>query len=117
MKYKNILITGGAGKLGRVVYKHLEEQGYNVTLFDRFAPNEAVPPWDDECNTMFVKGELTDLGDCMRAITHAEADVIIHLAALPHDSDKTPKDRHLSWDKKSRMKSRCHDKAFRRCNK
>ncbi|MDR2932082.1 MAG: NAD(P)-dependent oxidoreductase [Oscillospiraceae bacterium] len=91
MKYQNVLITGAAGRLGRFVYKHLEEQGYTITLFDQITPAQADPAWDDECNALFIKGSLNDLGDCMRAIQHAQADVIIHLAALPNDSDKTPR--------------------------
>ena len=97
MKYKNVLITGGAGKLGRIVYKRLEELGYAITLFDQFTPKQAAPPWEDECRALFVKGDLTDLGDCMRAILHSQADAIIHLGALPHDSDITLRSRGIPF--------------------
>lgn len=102
-KYNNILITGGAGKLGRIVYEYLESKGYNITLFDQTTPAEANPPWEKECNALFLKGQLTDLGDCMRAISLADAEVIIHLAALPHDSDKYPNCRNISWRRIQRV--------------
>jgi len=39
---------------------------------------------------MFIKGQLTNLADCMRAITLSRATCIIHLAALPFTSDQQP---------------------------
>ncbi len=87
--YKNVLITGGAGNLGRHVMEELKAEGYTVTLFDQKAPSEQPVPW--ECKgTMFIKGHLTDLADCMRAITLSRATCIVHLAALPHASDMQP---------------------------
>lgn len=87
--YKNVLITGGAGNLGRHVLEELKNDGYNVTLFDQTAPSAQRIPW--ECKgAMFVKGQLTDLADCMRAITLSRATCIIHLAALPFTSDQQP---------------------------
>ena len=97
MKYKNILITGGNGKLGRIVCEHLEKQGYTVTLFDQFGPADAVPPWDGDCKALILKGNLNNLGDCMSAISHSNAEVIIHLAALPHDTDINPNSRNQVW--------------------
>ncbi|MDR2932153.1 MAG: NAD(P)-dependent oxidoreductase [Oscillospiraceae bacterium] len=83
----NVLITGGAGRLGRYVADELRTVS-EVTLFDRFAPDETPFPW--ETDLKFVKGDLISLGDCMRAITLAEADVIVHLGAIPNPTDQQP---------------------------
>lgn len=87
--YKNVLITGGAGNLGRHVFEELKGD-YNVALFDQVGPGEAPFPWDPNGEAMVIKGPLTDLGSCMRAISLAQADVIIHLGALPGPSDMQP---------------------------
>lgn len=81
---RNVLITGGAGNLARVVADELR-QDYSVTLFDRVPPSAARVPW--ETDLPFVMGDLTNLGDCMRAIAFAEADAIVHLGALPHATE------------------------------
>jgi len=88
--YKNVLITGGAGNLGRHVYQELKDQGYQCSLFDQTSPSEQRTPWQPERGTMFIKGQLTNLADCMRAITLSRATCIIHLAALPFTSDQQP---------------------------
>ncbi|MBN1402099.1 MAG: NAD(P)-dependent oxidoreductase, partial [Anaerolineae bacterium] len=77
----NVLITGGSGGVARWVAAELTEHGYNVTLFDRVTPAQTRHPW--ETDLPFVLGDLTSLGDCMRAIAHAKADSIIHLGAMP----------------------------------
>jgi nucleoside-diphosphate-sugar epimerase len=85
---KNVLVTGGTGRLGGFVCAYLKEQGYNVSAFD------AVSPKPDSINAKlgipFVQGNLTDLGDCLRAITFAQADVIVHLGAITHNVDLQP---------------------------
>ncbi|MBP7402768.1 MAG: NAD(P)-dependent oxidoreductase [Clostridia bacterium] len=88
--YKNVLITGGAGNLGRHVLEELKSAGYVCSLFDQTAPAEQPVPWQPERGTMFIKGKLTDLADCMRAITLSRATCIVHLGALPHASDQQP---------------------------
>ena len=85
---KNVLITGGMGNLGKVTSKYLTEKGFKVTLFDRvpvdraaaFAPG-ALP---------YIKGDLLSLSDCMRAIAFSQADVIVHLGAIPFNSELQP---------------------------
>jgi len=83
----NVLITGGAGALARFVAEELRKDN-NVVLFDRIAPHEHRMPW--KTDLFFVKGDLTSLADCMRAITLAKADVIIHLGAIPYPTDLQP---------------------------
>ena len=87
--YKNVLITGGAGNLGRHVMEELKADGYTVALFDQKAPSETPFPWECKGN-MFIKGQLDSLADCMRALTLSKATCIVHLGALPHASDMQP---------------------------
>lgn len=89
-EYKNVLITGGAGNLGRHCYYELCKD-YNVTLFDRVAPQEQRVPWTPNMKYYnFTMGELTNLGDCMKAITNAKADVILHIAGIPYPTEIIP---------------------------
>ncbi|GHU09358.1 UDP-glucose 4-epimerase [Spirochaetia bacterium] len=85
MTRKNILVTGGNGSLGNHVCPYLKDLGYNVASFDRF------PAKPDSANSKagipFVQGDLTSLGDCMRAILFAQSDIIVHLGAIPFNSE------------------------------
>ena len=78
---KNILLTGGSGNLANYVAPYLQDLGYNVTLTDR------VPPKPDSENAKrgfpFVKADLLDIGDIMKAIAMSECDAIVHLGAIP----------------------------------
>ena len=91
---KNVLVTGGSGRLGNYVCSYLKKQGFNVTSFD------VVPTPPESFNAVeqipFVMGDLLNLGEFLRAIAVAKADVIVHLAAitgpteisLPYDKEK-----------------------------
>ena len=84
---KNVLITGGAGGVARYVAAEMRDR-YNVTLFDRISPAQVRAPW--ETDLPFVLGDLTSLADCMRAITLAQADAIVHLGAIAHNTERQP---------------------------
>lgn len=89
-KYRNVLITGGAGNLGRHCYYELCHD-YDVTLFDRVKPEEQRAPWfPNRKYARFVQGNLDSLEDCMRAITVSKADVILHIAGIPYPSEILP---------------------------
>ena len=82
---KNVLVTGGSGRLGNMVCSLLKESGYNVASFDVVPP---VPESDNAKNGIpFVMGNLTNLGDCLRAISFAQAEIIVHLGAITHNVD------------------------------
>ena len=85
---KNVLVTGGSGRLGNFVCPYLKEHGYNVSSFD------VVPTPPDSPNAKlgipFVQGNLTNLGDCLRAFTFGQPDVIVHLGAITHNVDLQP---------------------------
>jgi len=87
---KNILVTGGAGKLGNYVCPYLKEQGYNVTSFDRVPLVMGDTSANSKAGVPYVYGDLLSLGDCMRAIAHAQADYIVHLGAIPYNTETQP---------------------------
>lgn len=72
MRYKNVLVTGAAGLLGRSVVPQLLKRGYNVIAIDINEPkfNDAVCIQGDFCNVNLMKFVLKDV------------DAIIHLAAM-----------------------------------
>ena len=83
-----VLVTGAAGRLGNFVVPALVEAGYRVTGTDQVA----YPP--DSANAKlgipFVRADLTNLGDCMRAITLSQAEMIISLGAIPFNTELQP---------------------------
>jgi nucleoside-diphosphate-sugar epimerase len=78
---RRIIVTGGSGKVGSWVIKHLVEVGYNVVNVDTRLP--AQP----ECQC--ITADLTDLGQVIDAFSphssgnRAPYDGVIHMAAIP----------------------------------
>lgn len=83
---KNIVVTGGSGKAGRAVCRHLVDRGYAVLNVDM------VPSPDPVCPMLRV--DLTDFGQVMDAMqwtggkdhpfrTFRTPDAVVHLAAIP----------------------------------
>ena len=70
--------------MGRLVAEELSND-YRVVLFDRYPPDQVRIPW--ECDFPFLLGDLTNFEDCVRAISNAKPDVIVHNGAITHDSD------------------------------
>lgn len=73
-----IAVTGGSGKLGRVVVARLREAGHAVVNFDRVADRSGQSTAID----------FTDYGQTLDAILgvndrHSGLDAIVHLAAIP----------------------------------
>jgi nucleoside-diphosphate-sugar epimerase len=72
-----IIVTGGSGKLGRTVVRHLRDVGHEVFVFDRVAARgEAIPV------------DLRDYGQVIDAMLgleehHQGVDAVVHLAAVP----------------------------------
>lgn len=83
MKYKNILITGGAGFIGSNLSLKLIEKGYNVTVLDNLSPqihSENSPLFHsikDKVN--FISGTVLRYDDWKKALK--DIDVVVHLAA------------------------------------
>ncbi len=74
-----VAVTGGSGRFGRVVNRHLACAGHHVVNIDRAHP-EALPA-DLQHSVEPIRLDLTDL----RALTTAleGCDAVIHLAAIP----------------------------------
>jgi uronate dehydrogenase len=73
-----ITITGSSGDIGRALVAGLTAAGHQVTGIDREPSNEAAPD-------RFVAGDVLDDAAVDAAIEGAEA--VVHLAAIPHESD------------------------------
>jgi UDP-glucose 4-epimerase len=70
-----IVVTGGAGRLGRSLVAGLAERGHEVMSLDR-----AAGPQD--MRVTHVTLELTDAAATAAALESARADAVIHLAAI-----------------------------------
>lgn len=69
-----VLITGGSGRIGKAVTKHLLQNGWDVRIFDRASKGETA-------GTEYVQGDILDYGALLEATR--DCDTIIHLAAIP----------------------------------
>lgn len=74
----NVLVTGGAGFVGRHVTDFLVTKGYKVTIFDNFSNSNFVASLADK-DVKIVKGDITDFQKISEAVK--DQDVVIHLAA------------------------------------
>ncbi|QGN31583.1 NAD(P)-dependent oxidoreductase [Microlunatus sp. Gsoil 973] len=83
-----VLVTGAAGRLGSFVVPALVDAGYRVVGTDRFPYPEGSP--NAELAVPFVQADLTDIGDCFRAITMAQPDMIVSLGAIPFNTELHP---------------------------
>lgn len=72
-----VLVTGGAGKIGRVVAREFLAAGHAVRILD-----QSAPPADLRERCEVVYADLTDRLALLRACEGIEA--IAHLAAIPH---------------------------------
>ena len=69
-----IAVTGGSGKLGAVVVKHLRDAGHDILNLDRVGtPGEG-----------FLRVDFTDYGQVVDALhERGSFDALVHLAAIP----------------------------------
>jgi nucleoside-diphosphate-sugar epimerase len=82
-----IIVTGGSGKLGRIVVADLMAHGYKVASIDLARPaGLSNPPKPTDVN--FTKADITDFGEVMAAFSGINARVeqpvtaIVHLGAI-----------------------------------
>jgi dTDP-L-rhamnose 4-epimerase len=83
MKYKKILITGGAGFIGSNLSLKLIKKGYSVVVLDNLSPqvhgkhSSLYESIKDKVN--FIKGTVLSYDDWKNALENVE--VVVHLAA------------------------------------
>jgi nucleoside-diphosphate-sugar epimerase len=82
-----IVVTGGSGKLGRVVVRDLMEHGYKVVSIDMAKPTgQSNPPKPGDVS--FSRVDITDFGQVMAALSTIDDRVmekvtgIVHLGAI-----------------------------------
>ncbi|UCD44935.1 MAG: NAD(P)-dependent oxidoreductase [Candidatus Bathyarchaeota archaeon] len=73
----NLLVTGGAGRLGREVVRLAAEKGYRPVAFD--LPQVRWEVFEGSDVGVF-KGDVTDAGDVEEAVRGVDA--VVHLAAI-----------------------------------
>jgi nucleoside-diphosphate-sugar epimerase len=85
MAKKRVIVTGGSGKAGHWVVKHLLESGYDVVNVDTRRPAQSL------CRTLVA--DLTQLGQVVSAFSpHATGDRtpyfgVVHFAAIPRPGE------------------------------
>jgi nucleoside-diphosphate-sugar epimerase len=77
----SVVVTGGAGKLGRACVEELVRRGWDVIVFDRVAP-------PSQTGAVFVPIDLTDYGQVLDAMLgveerYSQPEALVHLAAVP----------------------------------
>ena len=77
-----IVVTGAAGRLGRLVVGRLIARGYEVLATDRMPLNESP--------TKFVEADLCNLDRVGEVLNGAEA--VIHMGAIPGPTREKPRD-------------------------
>jgi threonine 3-dehydrogenase len=76
-----ILVTGGAGYIGRWLALELEARGIPVVAFDRLAPDAAAKP-TLPASARFVAGDVTDRRSFLDVLKTDQFSAIIHLAGI-----------------------------------
>lgn len=81
MKYKHILVTGGAGFIGSFLVDALIEKGYQVTILDNLEDqvHSGKKPKYLNKKAKFIKGDVRDYETLKKALKNI--DVVFHLAA------------------------------------
>ncbi len=81
LKFKHILITGGAGYIGSALTEVLLKNGFKVTVLDSllFGGTGLIPFFSNK-NFSFIKGDIRNKKDISKSLDGI--DVVIHLAAI-----------------------------------
>ena len=79
---KNILVTGGAGFIGRWLVKELLDDGNNVVILDNLSNGDIlnIEEFRENKNLKFIKGDIQD-NDILAEVFKDKFDIIYHLAS------------------------------------
>ncbi len=83
MRFKNVLITGGAGYVGSLLVPQLLDAGYKVTVYDVMYFGDDFLPKDNP-NLTLVQGDIRDTAKLAKALKGVE--VVINLACISNDA-------------------------------
>ena len=75
-----VLVTGGAGFIGKHLTKFLLEKGYDITIFDNFSNSEkADVSFLVDMGAKIIEGDITDLQSVVDVVK--DHHLVVHLAA------------------------------------
>lgn len=84
MKFKNVLVTGGAGYVGAVLVPKLLDQGCRVKVLDLYTYGEDVfDDINDKSQLEEIKGDICDQELLKKSLVNCDA--VIHLACISND--------------------------------
>ncbi len=83
MRFKNVLITGGAGYVGSLLTPQLLAAGYRVTVYDILYFGDDFLP-KDHPNLTVIRGDIRDVDALSKAFQGI--DVVISLACISNDA-------------------------------
>lgn len=77
MTFNTIAVTGGNGKIGEAILKHLSDHGYETANISRGKQREEV-------SDTYVTTDLLDAGETYGALAKTGADAVIHMGTIPN---------------------------------
>jgi nucleoside-diphosphate-sugar epimerase len=83
MRFKRVLVTGGAGYVGSNLVPKLLNSGYEVSVLDLFLYGDVFAGLNGNPKLGQIKGDLRNSSDVQNAL--AGCDAVIHLACISND--------------------------------
>ncbi|MDD2778152.1 MAG: SDR family oxidoreductase [Methanocellales archaeon] len=83
LKFKNVLIIGGAGYVGSALVPSMLKKGYNVTVYDLYLYGDVFSNLEDIPNLTQVKADIRNREKLIEA--SKDIDAIVHLACISND--------------------------------
>jgi len=77
MGSRTVAVTGGNGKIGEEILRHLGEGGYSTVNLARGKRREEV-------SDTYITTDLLDAGETYGALAKTDADAVIHMGTIPH---------------------------------